>query len=73
MSRVNKDGYMLRYFTRWVTRVHANNGLQVIGWEVCDSKKFDKIGMGKYETKEQAEGLCKLLNSIEEESDGLSK
>lgn len=69
----NKHGYLHRYFTRWVTLVHADNGLQVIGWEVCDRRKFDNIGLGKFETKDEADAMCKLMNSIEEENDGLSK
>ena len=66
-------GHLHRYFTRWVTRVHADNGLQVIGWELCDRRKFDNIGLSKFETKDEADAMCKLMNSIEEENDGLSK
>lgn len=72
----NRHGNLNRYFTRWVTEAEAvvgRVGLKVIAWEVCDRRKFDNIGMGKYETKDKAEAMCKLLNSIEEESDGLSK
>jgi hypothetical protein len=36
---------------------------------VCDRKKFDNIGMGKFEGKSEADGVCKLLNSIEEEAE----
>ena len=69
----NKRGYLHRYFTRWVTRVHADNGLQVIGWEVCDRSKFDNIAVARFDTQVEAEAVCKLMNSIEEENDGLSK
>jgi len=69
----NKDGYLHRYFTRWVTEHDGRGGLRQIAWEVCDRKKFDNIGMGKFEGKSEADGVCKLLNSIEEENDGLSK
>jgi hypothetical protein len=65
-----------RYTVRWVTKFDsASNNLQQIGWEVIDWTRFDNIGVQKFEMSEseQAYGLCKLLNSIEEESDGLSK
>jgi hypothetical protein len=69
VSRVNKDGYMLRYFTRWVTEHDSKKGLRQIAWQVCDSRKFDKIDLVTFPMSEkaQAEGMCKLLNSIEEE------
>ena len=68
----NKRGYLNRYFIRWITE-ERKGMLSAIGWEVCDRRKFDNIGMGRYETKNKAEAMCKLLNSIEEENDGLSK
>jgi hypothetical protein len=72
----DKHGNLNRYFTRWMTEHSVGIGgfgLNVIAWEVCDRRKFDNIGMGKYETKDKADAMCKLLNSIEEENDGLSK
>ena len=69
----DRHGNLNRYFTRWMTDISDKGGLKVIGWEVCDRRKFDNISMGKYETKDTAEAMCKLLNSIEEENDGLSK
>jgi len=67
-------GNLNRYFTRWVTEPDSVTGyLQLKGWEVCDRRKFDNIGMGKYETKDKADAMCILLNSIEEENDGLSQ
>ena len=65
-----------RYTVRWATKFDsASNNLQQIGWEVIDWTRFDNIGVQTFpmSEKEQADGLCKLLNSIEEESDGLSK
>ena len=65
-----------RYFVRWRTESDPITGhLQIKGWDVCDDNKFDNITVRSFEVSEkvQAEGLCKLLNSIEEESHGLSK
>lgn len=64
-------GYLHRYFTRWKTIVKDDGGLQVIGWEVCDRKKFDNIGMFENEDRGVCEAVAKLLN--EEDEDGLSK
>jgi hypothetical protein len=72
-SATNKKGYLHRYFTRWVTEHDGKGGLLLTAWEVCDRRKFDNISMGTYETIDKAEAICKLLNSIEEEDDGLSK
>jgi hypothetical protein len=69
----DRHGNLNRYFTRWVTEQTDNGYLRVTKWEVCDRRKFDNISMGKYETKDKADAMCKLLNSIEEENDGLSK
>lgn len=67
---------MKRYDVRWRTEPDPVTGhLQIKGWDVVDRKKFDNITMRQFDISEkvQAEGLCKLLNSIEEENDGLSK
>ena len=69
----DRHGNLNRYFVRWVTEHDGKGGLRLTEWEVCDGRKFDNIGMGRYETKDKAEAMCKLLNSIEEEEDGLSK
>ena len=69
-----------RYYVRWRTALrtdsfdtHAN--LRLVGWEVCDSKKFDNIAVASFgiHEKEKADGICKLLNSNEEVEHGLSK
>lgn len=65
-----------RYTVRWLTALDSATGhLRQVGWEVIDWTKFDNIGVRQFDVEqpEQAYGLCKLLNSIEEESDGLSK
>ena len=51
-----------RYYVRWKTRVHADNGLQVIGWEVCDVKKFDNITVFSHEDRGVCEAVAKILN-----------
>ena len=65
---------MKRYGVRWRT-AFVNGCLVGNGWDVVDYKKFDNIAVRTFDVseKEQAEGLAKLLNSIEEENDGLSK
>ena len=66
-----------RYWVRWraTPRTDGNAGLMLVGWDVCDDNEFDNITVRSFgvHEKEQAEGLCKLLNSIEEENHGLSK
>ena len=72
----DRHGNLKRYFTRWVTEattVDKGVELKVIAWEVCDYKKFDNIRVAKFDTQVEAEAVCKLMNSIEEENDGVSK
>jgi hypothetical protein len=60
-----------RYFVRWVSELDPKtNMLCLKGWDVCDDSKFDRITVQSFGAgeKEQADGLCKLLNSIESES-----
>ncbi len=59
-----------RFFLRWVTEADPATGrLRMKGWDVCDDGRFDCITVQSFgvHEKEQAEGLCRLLNSIEEE------
>lgn len=67
----DRHGYLRRYFIRWKTRVHADNGLQVIGWEVCDRRKFDNIAVFEHEDRVACEKVKQILN--EGEDDGVSK
>ena len=71
----DKHGNLNRYFTRWMTEHDGGGGLRVTNWQVCDRRKFDKIDLATFpmEEKYKAEAMCRLLNSIEEEDDGLSK
>ena len=68
--------HRMRYSVRWRAEPDPVTGhLQIKGWDVVDYKKFDSITVRQFGVSEklQADGLCKLLNSIEEENDGLSK
>ena len=58
----------LRYFVRWRTAPMVDGNIRLLGWDVCDRKKFDKIEVASFAPteKEQAEAICKLLNSNEE-------
>lgn len=65
-----------RYSVRYLTEEKRKGDyvwLAHIGWDVFDWKY--KEGVRKFERadEEQAKGLCKLLNSIEEERDGIQK
>ena len=65
-----------RYNVRTMTTEMRDNGsvwLRQAGWWLYDWKEKKTVQTFLMSEKEQAEGLCKLLNSIEEESDGLSK
>jgi hypothetical protein len=65
-----------RYNVRMTTedvRVGDRMKLTQTGWWVYDWKHKSTVRTFPMPEKEQAYGLCKLLNSIEEESDGLSK
>jgi hypothetical protein len=60
-----------RYFVRWRTALRTDDtygGLKLVGWDVCDSRKFDNIAVASFgiHEKEQADAICKLLNSNEE-------
>ena len=66
MSYTDKHGYLKRYFTRWVTELDGTS-LKAIAWDVCDRQKFHKIEVARFDTQVEAEAMCKLLNSIEEE------
>jgi len=61
-----------RYTVRWLTTLDSATGhLRQVGWEVIDWTKFDNIGVQTFPTSEeaQARGVCKLLNSINEEEE----
>jgi hypothetical protein len=47
--------------------------LRQAGWWLYDWKEKKTVRTFPMSEKVQAEGLCKLLNSIEEENHGLSK
>lgn len=67
-----KDRYNVRYLTRDERGPYGTNTIQA-GWWVYDWKEKKTVRTFPMSEKAQAYGLCKLLNSIEEENDGLSK
>jgi hypothetical protein len=67
-----KDRYNVRTMTTEM-RGDQTIWLRQSGWWVYDWKEKKTVRTFPVSEKEQAEGLCKLLNSIEEENDGLSK
>jgi hypothetical protein len=65
-----------RYSVRTMTTERRENGavwLRQAGWWLYDWKEKKTVQTFPLSEKEQAKGLCRLLNSIEEENDGLSK
>jgi hypothetical protein len=60
-----------RYFVRW----RVDSSLVLLGWDICDREKFDKIEVAMFGPEDRAEAvaICKLLNSNEEIERGLSK
>ena len=67
-----KDRYSVRTMTQDM-RDGSNVYLRYAGWWLYDWKEKKTVQTFPMSQKEQAHGLCKLLNSIEEENDGLSK
>ena len=71
MTYTDRHGNLSRYFIRWKTIVKDGGALQVIGWEVCDRRKFDNIAVFEHEDRVACEKVKQILN--EGENDGLSK
>lgn len=72
MSKVT-DRYSVRYHTKteqvgdlYVRVVHS-------GWWLYDWRDKETVQMFPVSEEAQANAVCKLMNSIEEENDGLSK
>jgi len=61
-----KDRYSVRYLTE-EKRKNDYVWLAHVGWDVFDWKFKDGVRRFDVSEKEQADGLCKLLNSIDEE------
>lgn len=53
-----------RYFVRWRTSTESGE-LRIVGWDVCDARKFDNIEVAKFsaEEKDKAVAIAKLLNT----------
>jgi hypothetical protein len=64
--------YSVRYLTRQEKAAYGYV-LQHGGWWLYDWKKKETVRTFEVSEKAQAYAMCKLLNSIEEENDGLSK
>ena len=65
-----------RYMVRTMTEEKREGKavwLRQAGWWLYDWKEKKTVQTFPMSEKEQAEGLCKLLNSIEEENDGVSE
>jgi hypothetical protein len=63
-----------RYMVRTMTTEMRDEGhvwLRQSGWWLYDWKEKKTVQTFPMSEQEQANGLCKLLNSIEEENDGL--
>ena len=72
MRDLKKERYGVRMLTQ---NAKAEYGyvLQQTGWWLYDWKHYKTVQIFPKSEKAQAEGLCKLLNSIEEEADGIPK
>ena len=66
----------IRYTVRYHTATEQEGEyFRVVhtAWWIYDWRDMKTVKMLPVAEEEQANGLCKLLNSIEEENDGLSK
>ena len=72
MRDVSRDRYTLRTMTQNAKAVYGY-ALQHVGWWLYDWREMKTVKTFPKEEKEQAEGLCRLLNSIEEETNGVQK
>jgi len=56
-----------RYFVRWRTEGGSPNSFpRLVGWDVIDSKGYVTMASFSSNEEEQAEAICKLLNSNDE-------
>jgi hypothetical protein len=46
----------------------VDGNIRLLGWDVCDGRRFDKLAIASFAPTErdQAEAICKLMNSNEE-------
>jgi len=61
---VDKHGYLHRYCFLWVT-VNTEYST-IVRWSVCDRWDAHKV-LAMFDERSEAVGVCKLMNSIEEE------
>jgi hypothetical protein len=72
MRDLSKNRYGIRMLTEDV-KVGGRTKLTQAGWWLYDWKEYKSVRTFPMSEKEQAYGLCRLMNSIEEESDGIQK
>jgi hypothetical protein len=63
---VNKEGYLHRYCLLWESH-STEYQTTIVRWRVCDRWDGHKV-LAAYESRDEAAGVCKLMNSIEEET-----
>jgi hypothetical protein len=61
---VNKKGYLHRYCILW--EAINTEYTTTTQWRVCDRWDSHKV-LAVYKERSEAAGVCKLMNSIEEE------
>ena len=62
-----KYRYSVRYFTDEVKTSEGYTRVRHVGWWLYDWEKYKTVRTFPVSEEEQAKGLCKLLNSIEDE------
>ena len=72
MTSMATGRYGVRMLTEEV-REGRYSQLRQAGWWVYDWTEYKTVRTFPVSEKEQAVGLCRLMNSIEEETNGLSK
>jgi len=61
----DKRGYLLRYCILW--EAVNTEYTTTVRWRVCDRRDAHKV-LAVYKERSEAVGVCKLMNSIEEET-----
>jgi hypothetical protein len=67
------DRYTVRYWTDTEKTDEGYSRVRHLGWWVYDWKEKKTVQTFPVSEQGQANAICKLMNSIEEEDDGLSK
>lgn len=64
----DKYGYLNKYFVRWKTATRRDSTLVLIRWEVCNRNTGEILATFEAEERDKADAICKLMNSVEEET-----